>query len=730
MRFQAAGIRGPAGFDELVAHFRSLGGDAVLLNPEMVVGRRHVLSAAEHAERAFGRGTGRSNSLLTEIVVFAAWDRQIGRALEKMRPVEGSGEYVALVVDVDDLMLDRVGMVRDDSLMDATPEKARALGLDDPFLTPEEQALELVAFTELQKARCGSLVPCFQSASDFIMTTVCRSMNDVAEDFLNSILESPHEDEIVEFKACGSFDRDKMGKYFSALSNEAFLRDVPNAWLIFGIDDSGEVVGTSIFDTVEGRNEIKRYISEQTSNGLSFVDIHTAYRDGKRLVMFQIPRAFDGHPTSFKGFAWERQGDSVIGLTDEKRRRIMASLFPDWSMTPVPGLTVDALDPDAVEMARGFFIKRSPSREEECRGWDDLTFLNKMGLTVDGELTYSALLLFGKPEHAYRLEGGVGMRWILREDDGFLNRCSVFYKTPFILAIDDICRRIHNVDYEILEPGTVSPDRMKTYDEWAIREILNNCVAHQDYRMGEYITVVEFKDRLMFSNAGDFIPGSIDAVLEGDSPKSCYRNKFLAEAMYRFGMVDVAGGGIKRIFQTQAKRLFPMPEYDLSDNHVQVTMEGRVADRGFANILLRAKGLSFEEILLLDKVQKKKSVPADAVKMLRSKGLIGGRCPNYFLTPSLSDDAEDTGSESGASADGDPGNGYYRDLIVAYIEEHGEASKKELVDLLRDRLPDALDERQRLYKVGNLVRGLVTSGVVENRGTRKFPSYHLVDDEV
>ena len=158
MRFQAIGMRGGAGFDEMIEHFRSMGGDAVLLDPDTVVGRDHVLSAAMHAERAMAEGTNRSNSLPTEIILYAAWDRQIGRALARTRPKEGRGEYVALLIDIEEPDLQKIGMERDDSLMDATPEKARVLGLDDPFLSPEDQALELVAMLEVQKARSGFCV--------------------------------------------------------------------------------------------------------------------------------------------------------------------------------------------------------------------------------------------------------------------------------------------------------------------------------------------------------------------------------------------------------------------------------------------------------------------------------------------------------------------------------------------------------------------------------------------
>ncbi len=151
MRFQVAGIRGDANFDTIISHFQSLGGDVVIMDPAKIVGRDHILSATMHAERSFSEGTNRSNSILTEIILYTAWERQIGKALSRMRPPEGSREYAIVAVDVEGLSLDSIGMERDDSILDPDDEKIRDLGLDDPFLHPEDQAVERVALMELQK---------------------------------------------------------------------------------------------------------------------------------------------------------------------------------------------------------------------------------------------------------------------------------------------------------------------------------------------------------------------------------------------------------------------------------------------------------------------------------------------------------------------------------------------------------------------------------------------------
>jgi KEOPS complex subunit Cgi121 len=146
------GIKGDLGFDEIIRHFTGLGGDAVLLDPHMVCGRDHIVSAVMHAERAFSNGTNRSKTLLTETILYAAGDRQIGRAMEKMRPKEGNNEMVAVLFGIDDPELSTIGMERCDEIMEASPEKVRNLGADMfEGISCEDAALELVAMADLLK---------------------------------------------------------------------------------------------------------------------------------------------------------------------------------------------------------------------------------------------------------------------------------------------------------------------------------------------------------------------------------------------------------------------------------------------------------------------------------------------------------------------------------------------------------------------------------------------------
>ena len=146
------GMSGSMDFDSILNHFIGLGGDAVLLDPDMVCGKEHLESAVMHAERAFKNGTNRSKNILTETILYAAGERQISKAIEKMRPKKGRNEMVAVIFDVDDVSLDKIGMKRHDELLDASKEKAGNLGAElFEGVSVEDAVLEHVALLDLMK---------------------------------------------------------------------------------------------------------------------------------------------------------------------------------------------------------------------------------------------------------------------------------------------------------------------------------------------------------------------------------------------------------------------------------------------------------------------------------------------------------------------------------------------------------------------------------------------------
>ena len=93
---------------------------------------------------------------------------------------------------------------------------------------------------------------------------------------LDDLRRLPHETKWVEFKeAKRGYDFRELGKYVSALANEANLKDQRYGWLVFGVRDNDRaVVGSRFRENPVDLNHLKQEVAAQTTGGLTFLDIH------------------------------------------------------------------------------------------------------------------------------------------------------------------------------------------------------------------------------------------------------------------------------------------------------------------------------------------------------------------------------------------------------------------------------------------------------------------------
>jgi ATP-dependent DNA helicase RecG len=546
---------------------------------------------------------------------------------------------------------------------------------------------------------------------------------------LNELRSLPAETEIVEFKGSvnDNFSTSDIGKYFSALSNEANLKNAECAWLVFGIEDKTKnTVGTSYRNDQTRLNGLKKQIADGITNNISFTEIYSLSLP-ERVIMFRIPPAPRGIPLAWKGFYHARDGESLSALNIEKIERIRRQATDeDWSKGICAGATIDDLDEDAILLARKLFKNRYPEDAAKVDKWNDVTFLNKSKITIQGKITRAAIILLGKPESEHFISPAVAkIRWILKDSKGN-EKDYLIRSCPFILTVNDVFSKIRNVVYRLEKRENLLPEEVGQYSPDLIYEAINNCIAHQDYLLKGRINVVEKEDEIIFTNYGDFIPGSIEKVIKEDAPEEKYRNDFLCSAMFNFRMVQTRGGGIRMMFNEQARRFFPLPEYDFSDNKVKVTVIGKVLDMDYAEVLVQDKDLTLEEVMMLDKVQKKKKLTQIEFKHLKKKGLIEGVRPNIFISAKV---AQKTGQKATYTRFRAFDNSYYRDLIIQALKQHKNLTRQEIDELILNKLSDGMTDEQKKKKVENLLTYLRLKGKIKNVGTDVKSTWVLVEKD-
>jgi ATP-dependent DNA helicase RecG len=543
----------------------------------------------------------------------------------------------------------------------------------------------------------------------------------------HELMALPKETEWLEFKEARSgYDFEKLGKYFSALGNEANLKGKDYGWLVFGIEDeTRRIVGTQYRPDRAELDKLKSAIANHTTSRATFVEIHELSLPEGRVVLFQIPAAPKGIPIAWKGHYYGREGESINALSTPEMEQIRnQAKATDWSAQICPGAIIDDLDSEAVLKARKEYKQKYPSKIDEVDKWDDLTFLNKAKVTRQGAITRTAIILLGKAESESFISPSVArITWVLKNENG-VERDYEHFGPPFIMNAERVFAKIRNLKYRYLPDETLFPTEISQYDSWVIREALHNCIAHQDYELKGKINLIENPDELIFSNVGTFIPGDVETVIKQDSPPEIYRNPFLAHAMVNLNMIDTIGGGIKKMFRTQMERFFPLPDYDLTQpERVSARIQGKILNENYTRLLIKNRDIDLATVMLLDKVQKRVHVSKDEHRFLKSRRLIEGRYPNLFVSSRVAAATEEKAIYIRHRAFHDQ---HYKDMVIAFIREYGSASRKDIDELLLSHLSDALGEDQKKTKVANLLYAMSRrDNTISNAGSRRKPKWIL-----
>ncbi|MCK9564439.1 MAG: hypothetical protein M0Q43_00135 [Methanothrix sp.] len=433
------------------------------------------------------------------------------------------------------------------------------------------------------------------------------------------------------------------------------------------------------------------------------------------MVLFQIPPAPRGIPTTWNGVAYGRISERLSPLSLQEIEQIRRQItLEDWSAQICENAEINDLDPQAINFARLQYKEKNKNNlhlASEVDQWDDVTFLNKAKICINGKITRAAVILLGKSESEHFIYPAIArITWVLKDADN-MEKDYQHFGPPLILAVEQVFSKIRNLTYRYMADNRLFPTETTQYDKWVIRETLHNAIAHQDYTKGGRINVVEEAESLLFTNVGEFIPGSVEEAIRRDAPPEIYQNRFLAEAMVILNMIDTIGSGIKRMFLKQRERSFPMPDYDLAKlGRIRVRIIGKILDERYTRMLMTRTDLDLMAVIALDKIQKGKPITDEEFKSLKKKKLIEGRRSNLFVSAKVAaatDAKVDYIKRRGIDDE------YSKKLVLDYLGEFKEATRQEINLLLMDKLSDSLSEDQKKSHIKNLLQEMRTDGSIK-----------------
>ena len=400
------------------------------------------------------------------------------------------------------------------------------------------------------------------------------SLARTSRELLDQWLREP-EGTTLEFKeAKQNYHFDKLLEYCVALANEG------GGKVIFGVTDSRPrlIVGTSAFPE-PGRTEAG--LHDRLSHRIPVEELHVP--EGRILVV-HVPGRLPGTAWQIGGRYLKRAGDNLVGMSDMELRAIFAETGPDFSAETCPGATLQSLSPVAIAVFRQRWAQKT--RDVRKPLWTDIETLTNAELVVEGQITYAALILFGT-------RASLG-RWLAQAELVFEYRSSEAsgpaadreeYREGFFLWHDAIWSKINlRNDRQSYQDGLFRMD-LPTFDEVVVRESLLNAVAHRDYRLGGSVFVRQFAHRLEVVSPGGLPPGiTAENILDQQNP----RNRRLAEALSKCGLIERSGQGMNLIFETAIRQGKPLPSFAGTSTHqVHLTLEGAVKSTAFVRFLER-----------------------------------------------------------------------------------------------------------------------------------------------
>ena len=515
---------------------------------------------------------------------------------------------------------------------------------------------------------------------------------------------------------CGDEKNDVIS-YVSAIAN------MDGGDLVIGVHDKTlEIVGTDTYNYDKQKAILRlteRCVNLSTED--LYIDEFITDDTNRKVWVIHIPKHLPKRPVFAHNKAWQRIEDSLVEMTTERMSTILDEpIFSetDWSAQIVSDATIDDLDEVAIAKARMMFKKvHSRIPEAEVNAWTVETFLSKCGIMKNGGITRAAIILLGKYESAFKLRPAVvQVTWTRRDEKQDVVDYEHF-TVPFILTVDEILSKIENLTMREMPGGTLFPDTMKQYDDYTIREALHNCIAHQDYTMQQRINFVENPTYLYYSNAGSFIPGTLENALTNEEPQAYFRNECLCRAMVDFNMIDTVSRGIKKMFNEQWRRHFPMPDYeiDAKNRKVSVRIYGNEINKRYTNLLKTNNSLTLWDCISLDAVQKGRTIHEDVAQDLLNRGLIEGEAPNYTISLGI---AKATRQLQGYTRQKGLDKEKIKQMILQYLKNAGTdgAKRDSIYEYVKDVMPQVKTHEQQLRLLGDILSALSVDKLIYAKG--------------
>ena len=191
--------------------------------------------------------------------------------------------------------------------------------------------------------------------------------------------------------------------------------------------------------------------------------------------------------------------------------------------------------------------------------------------------------------------------------------------------------------------------------------------------------------------------------------------------MVDFNMIDTVSRGIKKMFNEQWRRHFPMPDYEIDarNRKVSVRIYGNEINKQYTNLLKTNNSLTLWDCISLDAVQKGRTIHEDVAQDLLNRGLIEGEAPNYTISLGIAKatrQLQDYTKQKGLDKE------KIKQMILQYLKNAGTdgAKRDSIYEYVKDVMPQVKTHEQQLRLLGDILSTLSTDKLIYPKGRTWF----------
>lgn len=279
---------------------------------------------------------------------------------------------------------------------------------------------------------------------------------------------------------------------------------------------------------------------------------------------------------SCDGKYYKRSGSTLRILQGfELQNFLLERAGKTWDSVPIPGVSVDDLDRNALNAFRTMAVANKRLSESEVNVPDSLLLRNLK--LYDGDyLTRAAILLFHPDPEQFVTGAYIKIAFFAPADTyGMNSAADIIYQDdihgPLITQADKTVEILYSkyfkalITYEKLQ-------RIETYmlSMGIIRELILNPINHKDYSRGVPIQISVFEDHIEIYNTGTW-PTSIplDDTLYQKHESIPYNPK-IADVFYRSGEIESWGRGFLKVRLECEKTKAALPTIKQKDSGITV----------------------------------------------------------------------------------------------------------------------------------------------------------------